>query len=96
MSARFEHTGPGLYRVAGSVRLTEGLAGIPLAPLELHDGAATVDVAAVETADSLLLAILLEWDRQARARGGVLRVVGASARLSALLRVTGLTKLFAA
>ncbi|MDA8390849.1 MAG: STAS domain-containing protein [Gammaproteobacteria bacterium] len=94
MSATLEHTAPGAYRLTGSVLLTEGLGGIPLTPLELREGVATVDVGGVEAADSLLLALLLEWDRLARTQGGSLRLVEASARLRALLRVTGLTSLF--
>ncbi len=96
MSAILKRTAPGAYRLTGSVLLTEGLGGLSLEPLDLHEGVATIDVGGVEAADSLLLAILLEWDRRARTQGGSLRLVEIPARLGALLRVTGLAHLFSA
>ena len=94
MTATLEQTAPGTYRLVGSVLLTEGLGDLPLAPLELHDGLATIDMEGIRAADSLLLAVLLEWDEHARARGGSIRLIGASPRLHALVRVTGLGQLF--
>ncbi len=86
----------GHYRLEGAVNFgappTRDLLSPGIVPVA---GSATIDLDGLEQADSVALALLLDWQRQARAQGFRLVLNGVSDRLAALIRVTGLGSLFA-
>ena len=50
----------------------------------------TVDLSGVTESDSAALALLLEWMREVRGRGGEIRCAGRPNQLEAIARVSGL------
>ncbi|MHB8254754.1 MAG: STAS domain-containing protein [Acidiferrobacter sp.] len=90
-------TGPGQYRLQGAVTFRdeppESLWRTPLIPSAEQ---VTVDVSGLDQGDSVVLALLLEWERLARLGGYQFGITGASMRLEDLIRVSGLAKLFGA
>jgi ABC-type transporter Mla MlaB component len=88
--------GPGRYRLEGVISFTEqpsrALQSLHLTPAE---GLVTLDVGGLDQSDSVALALLVDWARQGKAAAYVLHVTGASARFQAMMRVTGLTIVFA-
>lgn len=87
---------PGRYRLEGTVDF-----GTPMPPelwapdIAPADGHATIELGGLERADSVALALLVEWEGRARMAGFRLIIADAPERLQALIRVTGLEALLA-
>ncbi len=89
--------GRGQYRLTGTVTFDETPSDALLQPdFQAADGAVTIDLAGLERADSVALALLLAWERAVRARGQALRLSHIPPRLKDLMQVSGLLPLFAA
>jgi len=92
-TAQLEASGEGAWRLSGPLdfatvpdlfdRFTPQLDGVT---------EARIDLAGVTRADTAGLALLVEWMRLARARGGRVRFSGWPAKFHALARVSGLQK----
>lgn len=85
---------PGHYRLVGSVALSEDVSGILRHPLAAQNGVVVLDLAALGSSDSLMVAILVEWARRIRDMHATLKVVNVPPRLGDLIRVSGLAQLF--
>lgn len=87
--------GPGAYGLRGTVTFidqpSERLWAVPLVAAQ---GQVTVDLSGLDRGDSVSLALLLEWERQARLAGHEFRVTQVPARLQDLMRVYGLGPFF--
>ncbi len=96
MTARLVLREPGHYRLEGAVRfdapLPDELQSPGIVPVA---GRAIVALDGLERADSVVLALLVEWVRRARAEGFRLVVAEVPDRLQALIRVTGLGPILA-
>lgn len=96
MTPRLVLREPGYYRLEGTVDF-----GTPMPPalwspdIVPANGRATIELGGLERADSVALALLVEWGRRARAAGFRLVIADAPERLRALIRVTGLEALLA-
>ena len=95
MSARLTLQGPGRYRLEGAIHfgapLPDDLQAPGIVPVA---GSATVALDGLEQADSVALALLIEWQRQARAQGFRLTLAEIPKRLAALIHVTGVGPVF--
>ena len=96
MSARLILREPGRYRLEGAIHF-----GVPL-PDDLQSpgivpagGSASIALDGLEQADSVVLALLIEWQRQARAQGFRLTLAEIPERMAALIHVTGVGPIFA-
>lgn len=90
-AARVEAAGEWRLAVHGPLRfatVTGLLGGLPAAP-----GNLTLDLSAVDGVDSAGLALLVEWQRRARAAGGRLEFTGAPAQLRRLAEIGGVDTL---
>jgi len=89
--ARVAEAGDGSLRVTGPLRFATVAALVDALPR----GARTlrVDLAAVETVDSAGLALLVEWQRQARLAGTSLELVDAPRQLCRLAELGGVATL---
>lgn len=87
---------PGQYRLEGVISFrdepSKALQNARLVPAE---GVVALDLSGLGQSDSVALALLVEWVRQSHTDTYQLHVTGASERLQALMRVTGLRTLFA-
>ena len=96
MTARLVLREPGHYRLEGAIHfgatLPPELWSPDIAPV---DGRVTVELDGLTRADSVALALLVEWGRRARDAGFRLVIAQAPERLQALIRVTGLGPLLA-
>ena len=83
----------GVMSVRGELTFStvEALRGPGVEALAEHDDA-TVDLAAVDRADSAGLALLVEWLRAARRRGARVRFANAPAQLRAIAGTSGLDR----
>lgn len=85
----------GNYRLEGNVTFSDLPPGtLWSASLVPVSGRVTVDLSGLNRADSVVLALLLEWERRARAAGQALCVTQVPPRLQDLMRVTGLSQVF--
>lgn len=95
MSARLILQGPGRYRLEGAIHFGAPLPDELQAPgIEPVAGSATIALNGLEQADSVALALLIEWRRQARGRGFRLTLADVPKRIAALIRVTGVGPVF--
>ncbi|MHB1565614.1 MAG: STAS domain-containing protein [Acidiferrobacter sp.] len=85
---------PGHYRLSGPMHMGDPLETLPLAPLEAVGDVVTIDLAELGATDSVMLAVLLEWDHAARRAGRTLTIINVPPRLKELIRVSGLGALF--
>lgn len=86
---------PGQYRLEGTISFRdEPSRALQNARLVPAAGVVVLDVGGLEQSDSVALALLVEWRRQSQLDAYQLRVTGASERLTALVRVAGLSTLF--
>lgn len=82
---RVERSASGGSRVAGQI--TVGNAAVALAQgreLGTNGVSAMIDIAELQSADSVTLAVLLAWAAQARRNGGSVAYVNISSRLRAI------------
>jgi phospholipid transport system transporter-binding protein len=93
-ASSYERGEDGSYRLSGPLvfdsvpELYEGLMS------ELRGTAdVTVDLSGVTRADSAGMALLVEWQRMARAAGGAVRVVNMPPQVLRMVHVTGLEEL---
>ncbi len=87
---------PGRYDLTGDLTFSaEPPRAVWSARLNPSEGAVVLDLGGLQSVDSVALALLLEWERQARAGGFRLVVTAVPPRLKALIQVTGLGALFA-
>ncbi len=96
MTTRLVLREPGHYRLEGAIHF-----GAPVPPelwspdIAPAGGRATIELGGLTRADSVALALLVEWERRARDAGFRLVIAEAPERLQALMRVTGLESLLA-
>lgn len=84
----------GCVGISASAALLEMLSSImPSSRASLDGGELVLDVEGVESADSLLLAIILEAARRVESVGGTLKVLGLSEGLNGLASVYGVDTL---
>lgn len=87
---------------AGSLRAS-GRIDVDNAATALHEGTAAIggvpariDLAALESADSVTLAVLIAWAARARAAGQAVGYTAMPPRLQALARLSGVESMLAA
>lgn len=86
----------GQVNIRNSASLLKALFGmLPAANGSASGSVFLLDVAAVESADSVLLAAILELARRVEVAGGTLKVLGLSEGLQGLARVYGVDALIA-
>ena len=84
-----ELTSPGVGRVAGRIDVDNAaIALIRGSALQAGGRSLEVDLAELHSADSVTLAVLLEWAAQARTRGNRLIFRQASSRLRAIAHLS--------
>jgi len=92
---RLTQTAPGHYRLEGAIGFRDlpkpAVAGARLVPA---GGVVTLDLGGLAQGDSVVLALLLEWQRQAKSANYALRVIHIPEHFQALVRVSGLSRLF--
>ena len=94
MTPRLVVREPGRYRLEGAVEFATPLPPELWSPdIAPANGCATIELGDLERADSVALALLVEWERRAREAGYRLVIAEAPERLQALIRVTGLEAL---
>ncbi len=96
MTPRLVAREPGRYRLEGAVDFATPIPPALWSPdIAPTNGRVTIDLGGLEHADSVALALFIEWERRAREAGFRLVVAETPQRLQALIRVTGLEALFA-
>jgi len=90
----FELTGPGRFRVRGTLDFTSvGRLEQAARPLLRAAPEAVVDLSGVESANSAALALLLEWVDQARQSRRRVRFAGVPAAVLEIARVSNVAEL---
>ncbi len=96
-NVRLENLAAGKYRVSGQLTFDTVPDVSSTGSIALVEGAEIeVDLGSVARADSAGLALLVEWQSEARSRGAHVRFLNLPQQLQALIRVAGLEAAFAA
>lgn len=94
MSARFDNTAPGRFRVVGALSFATAADLLRQSEPQFGQKArAEIDLAEVSDSDSAGLALLIEWKRLARASGGTVEFANIPPQLSALARISEVDEL---
>jgi len=93
-----ETVSPGHYRLYGNLTMQDGAAVINQLFTLIHNkkldhNQLDLDVSTLESADTVLLATIINVARQIEARNGILRITGLSDGISGLARVYGVESL---
>lgn len=88
-----EKVSPGHYRLHGKLTMQDGAPAINELLALTHVSQLDLDVSTLESADTVLLAVIISIARSIEANHGILRITGLSAGILGLARVYGVDSL---